>query len=141
MSARVRPVVADLIGTEPREFIVNPDADGCAALATRMGLPAIDSLTCRFSLWRSKAGVLRAKGMLEATIVQDDVVTMEPFVSSLRESFALRFVPEEKLKDMLDPDDPEDEIGYTGTVLDLEEAMAQQLALALDPYPRQPEPE
>ncbi len=141
MSTRPRPVVADLIGAEPRDVVITPDAAALSLLAARMGLPAIEALTCRFTLSRSKAGTVKAAGLLEATVVQEDVVTMEPFAAALRESFALRFVPEEKLQDMLDPDDPEDEVGYTGATLDLEEAMAQQLALALDPYPRQRETE
>ena len=55
----------------------------------------------------------------------------------MRGGFQLRFVPVGAESDDTDPES-EDEIPYAGGVLDLGEAAAEQLALALDPFPRKP---
>ena len=47
----------------------------------------------------------------------------------------MRCVPAGQESDDADPEAP-DEIGYADGMLDLGEAAAEQLALALDPYPR-----
>ena len=77
-----------------------------------------------------------ATGRLEAELVQVCVVSLEDFASRLTEEFSLRFVPEGR--ENFD-DDPAavDEIAYAG-IIDLGEVAAEQLALALDPYPRKP---
>jgi uncharacterized metal-binding protein YceD (DUF177 family) len=100
-------------------------------------LPAIGALSCRFRLQPLAPGVVRAEGMLQARIVQTCVVTLEPFESDLAEAFAVRFVPEAEVAEEIDFE-AEDEIPYAGAAIDLGEAAAEQLALALDPYPRKP---
>ncbi len=56
----------------------------------------------------------------------------------VEESFQVRFVPSGEETDDIDPD-ADDEVGYEGNQIDLGEAAAEQLALALDPYPRMPD--
>ncbi len=136
MTAPGSRVVVDLVGATPREVVLAPDAADRAALAARLHLPQVPALTCRFVLTRDRAGHVLGQGVLEATVVQEDVTTLDPFVSDLREDFTVRFVPAEALDDTIDPDDPVDEIGYDGGTIDLHEAMCEQLALCLDPYPR-----
>jgi uncharacterized metal-binding protein YceD (DUF177 family) len=65
------------------------------------------------------------------------VVTLEPFATEVAEEFSVRFVPEDQLSEELDIE-AEDEIPYAGATIDLGEATAEQLALALDPFPRRP---
>jgi uncharacterized metal-binding protein YceD (DUF177 family) len=66
------------------------------------------------------------------------VVSLEEFETLTEERFRLRFVPAGRESDDDDPDS-DDEIAYTGATIDLGEAAAEQLALALDPYPRKPD--
>jgi hypothetical protein len=73
------------------------------------------------------------------------VVTLEPFEARLDEHAALRFVPAQTLREAadlaeLDAETLEgpDEIPYNGELIDLGAALAEQLALSLDPYPRKP---
>ncbi len=106
-------------------------------MAQRMGLPSILSLTCRFDLHPSERGSVRADGHLEARIVQNCVVSLEPFESLIEDEFTVRFVPEESEADDLDLE-AEDEIPFAGTHIDLGEATSEQLGLALDPFPRKP---
>jgi uncharacterized metal-binding protein YceD (DUF177 family) len=131
-------VVVDLVGAKPREVVLTPDEADRAALAARLHLPAVPALTCRFVLTRDGAGRVLGQGVLEAAVVQEDVTTLEPFSQTVREDFTVRFVPAEDLDDEIDPDDPVDEIGYEGGTIDLHEAMCEQLALCLDPYPHRP---
>jgi uncharacterized metal-binding protein YceD (DUF177 family) len=114
------------------------DAPARAALATRLHLPEVIALACDFRLHRDRAGRLAATGALTARVIQEDVTTLDPFEAEVRETFALRFVPEESLPEVIDPDDPVDDIPYAGATIDLTEAMYEQLALALDPYPHGP---
>jgi uncharacterized metal-binding protein YceD (DUF177 family) len=139
MMDRSARVPVDVIGGAPREVVLTPDAAARAALAERLQLPEVTTLTCAFTLSRDRAGTVIARGQLDATVVQEDVTTLEPFSADLHDAFTIRFVPEADLRDALDPEDPVDEVGYDGGALDLHEAMCEQLALALDPYPHKPD--
>jgi uncharacterized metal-binding protein YceD (DUF177 family) len=102
-----------------------------------MGLPAVLSLTCGFHLHRDAAHRLVAHGQLHAEVVQTCVVSLEDFPASVDERFTVLFVPVGEESEDDDPATP-DEISYENGVIDLGEAAAEQLALALDPYPRAP---
>lgn len=132
-----RPVRLSRIASTGSEMVVEANEAERAALATRMELPAILSLTCRFRLKPEPHGVIAAGGELTASVVQNCVVTLEDFEAPVGESFTVRFVPAGTEKDDPDPD-AVDEIPYEGDVIDLGEAAAEQLALSLDPYPRSP---
>lgn len=131
-----RPVPVDRL---PATLMVRAEPPECAALAARLRIPSVDRLTCRFVLRRHGAVVV-AEGVLEADVVQECVVSLDPVAQHVEDRFTIRFVPEspDAAADDADPDAP-DEIPYTGSVIDLGEAAAEQLALALDPYPRHPD--
>lgn len=138
-----RPLAVAQIGASGRTVTVEADAAECAALARRMGIPAIHALSCRFRLVAGEAGAVQAEGELRARLLQDCVVSLEPFESELVEPFRLRFVPAAEAADAEEEDAPldleaDDELPYHGGSIDLGEAVAEQLALALDPYPRKP---
>ena len=113
-------------------------------MAALFGLPAIASLTGAFELAHEQGGVIAAKLKLRARLTQICVVTLEPFQTVVAEDAKLRFVPAAKVRegaeDMLDAETLEgpDEIPYAGETIDLGAVLAEQLALALDPYPRKP---
>jgi hypothetical protein len=109
----------------------------CAALAARFHLVAVRGLEAEISL-RPDGRVVRAEGRFVADIVQACAVSGEDLPARLAEPIALRFVPEGV---DLAPDeeieltsDQCDEIEMTGSQIDLGEAVAQSLALAIDPY-------
>ena len=68
---------------------------------------------------------------------QTCVVSLDPFDADVVETFTIRFVPRGTEQEELDPDS-DDEVTYQGGLLDLGEAASEQLALALDPFPRIP---
>ena len=108
-----------------------------AALAIRFGLVRIDGLEADVALTR-KDRTVGVEGTLRARIVQSCAVSADDLDVAVNEPLSLRFVPEahghapdEEIE--FDADDP-DEIEYAGTHIDLGEAVAQSLALAIDPF-------
>jgi uncharacterized metal-binding protein YceD (DUF177 family) len=132
-----RPLAVDHIGADGLERIVEANAAERAALAERLLLPAVVSLWCRFRLRRIDGGVIAAEGSLRARVVQTCVVSLDDFEAGVREDFTVRFVPSGTEQDDIDPG-AEDEIPYEHGGIDLGEAATEQLALALDPWPRRP---
>lgn len=116
-----------------------------AALARRFGVTAIARLVARVDLVEQGRAV-SAEGTLEADLVQPCAISGEDFAHSLREDLALRFVPAGTVPAEPDPEieielggDDLDEIEYQGDTFDLGEAVAQTLALAIDPYAEGPQ--
>ncbi|MXO96405.1 DUF177 domain-containing protein [Erythrobacter aquimaris] len=110
-----------------------------AALARRFGITAIHSLNSEVE-FGEKDGAVLAEGKLAATLEQPCAVTREDFTYKVSETFSLRFVPEGQLGEYEEDAEFElteedlDEIEYEGETFDLGEAIAQELALAIDPY-------
>lgn len=107
------------------------------ALARRFGLVRIDALSADLELSRKERTVF-ARGTMRASWVQTCAISAEELAVEASEEIDLRFVPEaqnhapdEEIE--LEADDL-DEIEYTGTHVDLGEAVAQTLGLAIDPY-------
>jgi uncharacterized metal-binding protein YceD (DUF177 family) len=134
-----RPQRLDQIGAGESKVSIAADADERAALAARFDLIAIDRLEASYALRREAAGI-RATGHLSAEVVQACVVTGDPVPAGVEEDFDLRFVPEpgEGQEDVELSEDECDTVFYAGAAIDLGEAAAETLALALDPFPRSP---
>ena len=132
-----RLVPIDRLSSAASVFSVEADAGECAAVAGRLQLPAVLSLSCRFTLVRRQERV-EAQGVLEAQVVRECVVSLEPFESAVQERFTVDFVPPGTENE--DEEDPfsTDKLPFTGASVDVGEAAVQQLALVLDPYPRKP---
>ena len=142
MSELRRPMPLDRLGQGWTEVVVEAEGAECEALAARLGIPAVLALRCAFRLKAGRRGVVAAQGALQARLVRECVVTLEPFEVAVAEEFRVQFVPSERLaaepEDAAVDPDSDDEVGYEGQVLDLGEAATEQLALGLDPYPRRP---
>jgi uncharacterized metal-binding protein YceD (DUF177 family) len=132
-----RPIAFERVGPRGLDVTVEASAEECVALAERMGLPAVGSLVCRFRLIPEGKTRVRAEGHLRAVVVQTCVVSLEDFQSVVEEDFMVRFVPAADIREDLDLDD-DDEVAIENGLLDVGEAAAEQLGLALDPYPRMP---
>lgn len=135
MTELTRLVRTDRIPDGGLTTTVTATPEECAAVAARLLLPAIARLTCRWDLRRGSRGAVDAGGVLQADVTQVCVVTLEPFAAAVADLFSLRFVIAGRESPAAD--DP-DEVPYDGISLDLGDAAVEQLALALDPYPRKP---
>lgn len=113
------------------------NADERAALALRFALVRIDRLEANLVLVREGATV-GASGTLSAAFVQSCAVSDEDLPVMVEEPVTFRFVPESagyQPDEEVELDEGDlDEIEYVGTAFDLGEAVAQSLALAIDPF-------
>lgn len=109
-----------------------------AALAKRFDLESLDSLQADIALSRDARGVL-AEGRFTAKLAQYCIATRDPVPVQMDEALAIRFVAEpadgEDAEIELDADDC-DSMFHDGQGVDIGEAVAQSMGLALDPYPR-----
>jgi uncharacterized metal-binding protein YceD (DUF177 family) len=101
-------------------------------LAARFDLVGVERLVGHASLDRI-GEVVRLRGRLEAQVIQSCVISLEEVRSTLDEAFECRFTRPGIPDDLAWDQDIEP---LEGTELDIGEIFAQQLALALDPYPR-----
>jgi uncharacterized metal-binding protein YceD (DUF177 family) len=133
-----RPIAIERVGQAGLHVKVVASTAECTALARRMDLPAILAFSCDFHVEREAAGTLLARGHLVAEVMQTCVISLDDFTATVEERFTVRCVPAGEETDDADPDSL-DEIGYQDGTLDLGEVATEQLALALDPYPRAPD--
>lgn len=135
-----RPIRVD--GLPPEEAVLEIAAEEaeCAALAERLGLLALESLEATVRLEKKGRGVVALQASLRARVVQSCVVTLEPVESGLEATFERRYDPkatdEEAEEEELGSEDLPDPL-VDGTI-DIGEAVAEHLALELDPFPRAP---
>jgi uncharacterized metal-binding protein YceD (DUF177 family) len=109
------------------------------AIAERLGIGRLDRLDAHAELSRT-GELVRVKGRLMAALDQECVVTGEPVPAHIDEAFEVMFM---RAPEVSDPDE-EVELGasdcdvvfYDGGTIDLGSAIADSLALSLDPYPR-----
>jgi uncharacterized metal-binding protein YceD (DUF177 family) len=132
-----RPERIDAIGDRERAVSIEADAAERAALAARFGLLAVDALTATLTLRREAAGFV-VRGRVRGRVRQACVVTDEPIDTEIDEPLALRFVaggqPEAEEVELGAED--LDTVPLEGGAIDLGEAAAETMALALDPFPR-----
>jgi uncharacterized metal-binding protein YceD (DUF177 family) len=113
-------------------------------IAERLGLRSLSRLDAHVTLEREKDRI-RARGRLRASLDQSCVATGEPVAEHVDEPFEIVFVPapregrpDEEIE--LGADDC-DTVFYEGGAIDLGTAVADTLALSIDPYPRSPNAE
>jgi uncharacterized metal-binding protein YceD (DUF177 family) len=133
-----RPVRIDTLGDGERTITIGADEGERAGVARRFGLLGIDRLEADATVKRT-GETIQVSGRLRAKVTQACVASGEPVPAVIDEPFALRFVPEGAADEEIELDAGDlDTIGYEGSAVDLGEAAAQTLALALDPFPRAP---
>jgi uncharacterized metal-binding protein YceD (DUF177 family) len=134
-----RPQRIDTIGEREQTIAIEADAGERAALAARFGLVAVEALSAALTLHREAAGIV-VRGRVTGRVRQACVVTDAPIETDIDEPLALRFVEgglgqAEEVE--LGADDLDD-VPLEGGAIDLGEAVAETMALALDPFPRAP---
>jgi uncharacterized metal-binding protein YceD (DUF177 family) len=135
-----RPLAADSIGSQPVRRHIEADRIEREKLARRFDLSSLDRLEASLELGRHGGDVIRMKGHLIADAVQSCVVSLAPVPAHLEIDFETSYsalateLPEAEVAP-LGEDSPEP---IPDGEIDLGEAVAQQFAIALDPYPRAP---
>lgn len=137
-----RLVRIDQLGRHAEGVAISADEAERAALARRFSLLALDRLEATYGLGEESRGIM-ARGRVRAYLTQPCVATGLPVPETIDTDFTLLFVREdgilpegEELE--LDAEDC-DTIGYDGQTIDMGEAVAETVALAMAPYPRAPD--
>ena len=121
---------------------VEADAEEREALARHLGLVSLERLEAAL-LISPEGGMIGVRGTLHAELTQSCVVTLEPVKSRIDASIQRLFGPndrdgagDEDVELTLESDDSPDPI--IDGVIDVGHAVAEQLALEIDPFPRAP---
>ena len=105
------------------------------AIAKRFDLDTLDRLEAHAVF--SRAGeTIRVQGRMLASLAQSCVVTNEAVASHVDEPFDLMFMPEPADEELELGESDCDVVFHDGARIDLGGAIADTLALSIDPYPR-----
>lgn len=134
-----RPVAVDRMAAV-ETLDIAADGHERAALARRFGLDSLEELTASVTLTKfADARRVRLSANFSADVVQSCVVTLEPVPSRIEDSFVLVYDEDARGAEIVvilkGRNSPEP---LSGNAIDVGEAVAEHLALALDPYPRAP---
>ena len=136
-----RPLALDRVGLKEKSYEIEADHAECAALAKRLGVPAVNSFAATIRMRLTGGGkIVRMGGRIRAQLTQICVVTLEPMSSTVEEEFSRLYSVEadDEMAEVvieIDEDVPDPvEDGH----IDMGEAAAEHLALAMDPFPRSP---
>jgi hypothetical protein len=140
-----RTVPVGQIGPQEQEHRIEASEAERRSLARRFGLVELRFLAARVTLRRpTQGGLIRLEADFDAAVVQSCVVTLEPVESRISDRIVLFFGREAaaakadpgEIEVSIEADDPPEPI--VNGEIDMGEAVAQGLALAIDPYPRKP---
>jgi uncharacterized metal-binding protein YceD (DUF177 family) len=144
MSEFSRTVRIDTLSAVPRPVSIGANEAERAALAQRFGLEAIHSLAAKAELVRTGEAV-RATGRVTAAVVQSCVASGVPVEEQVAEDFAIEFRPHPQVggpDEEIELSEGElDVVFYDAAAVDLGDAVAETVSLALNPFPRAPDAE
>ena len=145
-----RPLALDSLGDLEVEKSISATPEERRRLAERLGLISLERLDAVVWVRRPRdSGLVRLHGRYEAELTQACVVTLEPLRARLarffsvaydlaeaagQETTAIEVAIEAAVEIDVEQEDPPEAVGPEG--LDLGETVVQQLAVAIDPYPR-----
>ncbi len=124
-------------------FDIRATEEECDALAAALDILGLSDVTASGSLVREGVnGQVAVSGRVMATAVQACVVTLDPVSQTIDEEFTVfytfdpRDIVVEETEKVVGLDEPDPPQLITGGRIDLAEVIQEQIALALEPYPR-----
>lgn len=137
-----RPLAIDTLEDEVQSRELVATAEERQALAARFALQGMDELTATVRIaWAGpERARVRVDGRFRALVRQACVVTLQPLGQAIEEGFRIVLARDlgrtgEVVLELDEEDEPEP---LEGGTVDIGELVAQQLSLAIDPYPRAP---
>lgn len=131
------------IGSHSRNIQLFANEEARSGLMARFDLAALESLKAEISLAHDAEGVI-ATGRFTADLAQFCIASHDPVPAKMDEAVHIRFISEPVVNGEVElelaPEDC-DTMFHDGQTIDLGEAVAQSLGLALNPYPRSKEAE
>ena len=132
-----RPLDVTRVPAQGSTEKISAEPQECADLARRFGLPALYGLEAELKVSRWRGEGLKIKGRFSADLDQTCVVSLEIYRSRLTDDFESYFLPAGSSAGavLIEEGDAEP---FENGIIDMGEAVAEAVALALDPYPRKP---
>lgn len=134
----------DGLGPEGRDFHVEFDAAERERLAEAFDVLSVEAVAADGHVWPADDGFF-VDFHLTGRVTQACVVTLEPVPCDVDERVRLHYTPSTAASadpiviDIADEDDPPEPM--VDGKIDVGAAMAEHLALGMDPYPRRPDAE
>lgn len=129
------------------ELTYEASDDERRGLAAFLGILSLDSLSAQLTVAPWRRDGVSVRGTLDAVLRQASVVTLEPVEETIAQTLDLVFLPEgsrlhrprstDDGEIHLDPDGDDIPETYCGDRIDLGAMLEEQLALAMEPYPRE----
>lgn len=135
-----RQVPLDQIRDKPFARRIEATAEEREKLSRRFDLLVLDRLVAEVGLRRQNAEIILLEAKFEAEFEQCCTVTLEPVRGAVSDHFSLIYgpAPQNQEEFILSGDEPAFEPLY-GDAIDIGEAVAQGLSLALPVFPRDPD--
>lgn len=128
------------------QVVIEADAKQRARLAEQHGLTSVERYRAELLVTSWKRNGVKVSGTVEADIVQECVVTLEPIESRISEEVSAVYLPEDsKLgregfhgggEILIDADGPDSPETFSGDTVDVGALAEEFFELAIDPYPR-----
>jgi len=129
-----RPLPADRVPREGSSEKITADPKELAALAGRLGIPVLHSLTADLKAEPWRGGGLKITGHFAADLDQVCVVSLDQFRDTIAGTVERVYLPDTAM--VTSEDDEADHL--VDGAADLGELVTETLVLTLDPYPRKP---
>jgi uncharacterized metal-binding protein YceD (DUF177 family) len=128
-----------------KHFRLEASEEERLTVAEALGIVEVAALTADLEVRPVGAEAFAVQGGLRATVVQTDVVTLEPVRQEVSEAIDLTLMPAEdesrgrkRAAEQPDAVPPDDRDVYRKGRIDLGAIVTEHLALGLDPYPKAP---
>ena len=136
-----RPITPESLGEKGKVLSIEANADERSRLARRLGLDGLEALSAEIRLSPRRGGrMVRLEGTFKALVRQICVVTLEPvedhIEGSIERIYDTTFEGLENEDEIIDMDGDEPPDPLIGGKIDAGEAVAEQLALEINPFPR-----
>ena len=128
------------LGPAPFRQQIEATPSECEKLSRRFDLLALDRLSAAVELRRQGDEVIVLEAAFEAEFAQSCVVSLDPVAGAVSDRFMLVFGPAEAEQQEIGSQ--LDEAAFEplkGDVIDIGEAVAQELSLSLPVFPRHPD--
>jgi uncharacterized metal-binding protein YceD (DUF177 family) len=126
---------------------LTPTPEQCKEIANFIDINAVSELNIVFDIQHWQENGVEVKGTLKATVEQTCVISNDVFESTVSEPFVMHFLPgAEEIYDAMSDEELDEHMMNDDIIIDdlvdsrinLGDILAEQLVLALPPFPRKP---
>ncbi|MEW7007594.1 MULTISPECIES: YceD family protein [unclassified Lentilitoribacter] len=145
------PVKVGHVSSNPISITIEADGKELEGLAKFWKVIGVTSLKADVKLSRWKRDGVRVSGHFEGKLIQDCVVSLKPINTEINDDFVAFYVPEtsklarqDNIQNgelIIDVDGPDIPDTFSGNTIDVAAVVSEFAAMAIDPYPRDPEAE